>query len=515
MARIVSSFLQPVVQGAIQFVALVDARLIRSERLRYLLSLLPLWSVFGRVVVPATVWGGTPFLLLTPSVLLAGAMGGMGPGVCATAIGLVCGYVMLARADAAGWQALIFMAIGFGAAAFGEILRRSRLQAVAHMAAVVAREARLRSILDTVPDAMLVIDELGVIQAFSKTAERLFGYRADEVFGCNVSLLMPSPYRGQHDGYLDRYRQTGERRIIGIGRIVVAERKDGSTFPIELAVGEAPNGDGRRMYTGFIRDLSERQSTEARLQELQSELVHMSRLTALGEMSSALAHELNQPLSAIANYLKGIRRLLEPTAGDPSQAKVQDALNRATEQALRAGEVIRRLRDFVRRGETERRIESLAKIVEEASALAFVGAKEHGVRTVFRLDSDCDSVLADRVQVQQVLINLMRNAVEAMAGEPRRELTLTSGIYHEPKSGELMTLLTVQDTGPGLAEQIAAQLFQPFVTTKASGMGVGLSICRTIIEAHGGRIWAEPNPEGGTIFRFTLRLATDEEDDGN
>jgi len=267
------------------------------------------------------------------------------------------------------------------------------------------------------------------------------------------------------------------------------------------------------MYTGFIRDLSERQSTEARLQELQSELVHMSRLTALGEMSSALAHELNQPLSAIANYLKGVRRLLEPTANDPSQAKVQDALNRATEQALRAGEVIRRLRDFVRRGETERRLESLAKIVEEASALAFVGAKEHAVRTVFRLDPACDTVMADRVQVQQVLINLMRNAVEAMVGQPRRELTLTSTPYVDAQSGESMTLITVQDTGPGLAEQVAAQLFQPFITTKATGMGVGLSICRTIIDAHGGRIWAEANPQGGAIFRFTLRRATEEEDD--
>ena len=173
----------------------------------------------------------------------------------------------------------------------------------------LAREAHLQSILDTVPEAMIVIDERGFIQSFSSAAERLFGCQAAEVIGRNVSILMPTPYRENHDGYLLRYMTTGERRIIGIGRVVVGQRKDGSTFPMELAVGEMKSGD-QRYFTGFIRDLTERQQTEARLQELQSELVHISRLTAMGEMASTLAHELNQPLSAIANYLKGSRRLL-------------------------------------------------------------------------------------------------------------------------------------------------------------------------------------------------------------
>jgi two-component system sensor kinase FixL len=319
--------------------------------------------------------------------------------------------------------------------------------------------------------------------------------------GRNVSLLMPSPYRDQHDDYISRYEETGERKIIGVGRVVVGERKDGSTFPIELAVGEMKVGE-TRFYTGFLRDLSERQSTEARLQELQSELVHMSRLTALGELSSALAHEVNQPLSAIANYLMGVRRLLKPVENDPAQARVRDALDKATEQALRAGEIIRRLRDFVRRGETDQRPESLAKIVEEASALALVGAKEHAVRVLFRLDPAADQVLADRVQVQQVLLNLMRNALEAMAGSERRELVLSSrGL------ADGLVEVCVSDTGPGIEEKAQARLFQPFFTTKAAGMGVGLSICRTIIDAHGGTIRAEPNPQGGSLFIFTLRRA--------
>ena len=224
--------------------------------------------------------------------------------------------------------------------------------------------------------------------------------QAAEAIGQNVKILMPAPYRENHDGYLQRYMHTGERRIIGIGRVVVGQRKDGSTFPMELAVGEMKSGD-RRFFTGFIRDLTERQQTEARLQELQSELVHISRLTAMGEMASTLAHELNQPLSAIANYLRGSRRLLEG-ASDEKSAAMRDALDKAADQAMRAGQIIRRLRDFVSRGEGEQRVESITKLVEEASALALVGVKDRGIRVQFQFNPEVDQVLADRVQVQQV-----------------------------------------------------------------------------------------------------------------
>ena len=362
---------------------------------------------------------------------------------------------------------------------------------------LAAREAHLQSILDTVPDAMIVIDETGTMQWFSNAAERLFGHRAADAIGNNVKMLMPTPYRDAHDGYLLRYLTTGERRIIGVGRVVVGERKDGTTFPMELAVGEMRSAD-RRYFTGFVRDLSERQETEARLQELQSELVHISRLTAMGEMASTLAHELNQPLSAVANYIKGSRRLIE-NEPDERWNRLRDALDKAGDQAIRAGEIIRRLRDFVSRGESERRVESISRLVEEASALALVGAKEHGVRVRFRFDRNSDLVLADKVQIQQVLLNLMRNAIESMVGSERRDLTLsTEGIEDD------MVRVCVADTGTGLAEEVAAKLFQPFITTKRQGMGVGLSISRTIIAAHGGLIWADPNPGGGTAFRFTL-----------
>ena len=250
--------------------------------------------------------------------------------------------------------------------------------------ALEAAEARLRSILQTVPDAMIIIDERGRIESLSTTAERLFGYEADEACGCNVSLLMPSPYREQHDAYIGRYLETGERRIIGIGRIVVGRRKDGTTFPMHLTVGELRTGD-RHHFTGFIRDLTDQQLTEDRLKELQSEVTHMSRFTALGEMASTLAHEINQPLTAISNYLKGSRRLLERMEGEHVEM-LRDAVSKAADQALRAGQIIRRLREFVARGESERRIESLPKLIEDASTLALVGAREHGIAVTFRLD---------------------------------------------------------------------------------------------------------------------------------
>jgi PAS domain S-box-containing protein len=267
-----------------------------------------------------------------------------------------------------------------------------------------------------------VIDEDGRIQSFSAAAVRQFGYDRSEVIGEDVKILMPSPYRHHHDSYIKRYLATGERRIVGIGRVVVGQRKDGSTFPMELAVGEMHSG-GRRYFTGFIRDLTERQKTETRLQELQSELVHMSRFTALGEMASTLAHEINQPLTAIANYLKGCRRILQRMEGGTARL-LEDGVTKAADQALRAGQVIRHLREFVQRGESERRIEPLAKLIEEASALAMVGAREQGVHIAYLLDPRAAFTLADRIQIQQVLLNLIRNAIEAMDGEERRELVV-------------------------------------------------------------------------------------------
>ncbi|HEY0224222.1 MAG TPA: PAS domain S-box protein [Pseudolabrys sp.] len=467
-------------------------------------------TFLARMLIRPALGEEITYLLFVPAVLVASGVGGFGPGLLATALSdLAAIYFLrasLSLSAASLFGLAAFTVIGIGMAGLGARLLRARMSATATTQDLLAREAHLKSILDTIPDAMIVIDRAGIIQSFSVAAERLFKYSAAEVIGQNIKMLMPQPYRADHDNYLKRYDRTGERRIIGIGRVVVGERKGGSTFPMELSVGEMRSSN-KTFYTGFIRDLTERQSTEARLQELQSELVHISRLTAMGEMASTLAHELNQPLTAIANYLKGGMRLLQDRPDEESRL-THDALDKANEQAMRAGQIIRRLREFVSRGDSERRAENMTKLVEEAGALALVGVRDVHVR--FELDPAVDQVWADKVQIQQVLINLIRNAMEAMADSDRRELTVRS----RPLADDMVEV-RVTDTGPGIAPEIAGHLFQPFFTTKVHGMGVGLSICRTIVEAHDGRISVEQNPGGGTVFCFTLRAMTKQDADTN
>jgi two-component system, LuxR family, sensor kinase FixL len=384
---------------------------------------------------------------------------------------------MIATVIAAAMGVLAMLSAAMGAFLLKD--QRSARQLRVANEELALSHAHLRSILETVPDAMVVIDERGVIQSFSAAAERLFGFTVGEVQGCNVSMLMPAPYRHEHDGYLARYHTTGERRIIGVGRVVVGQRKDSSTFPMELSVGEVAH-EGKRKFIGFVRDLTQRQEGERLLHEVQSELLHISRLSTMGEMASALAHELNQPLSAIANYLQGSRRLLQ-NSPDGRAPAIMDAMDKAAEQAVRAGQVIHRLRDFVARGETEKRLESIKRLVEEASALALVAAKDLSVRVNLRLDPSIDLVLVDKVQIQQVLLNLLRNALEAMQTSERRELIVSTS-----PAVDNMVAVDVGDTGCGISPDLASRLFQPFVTTKRQGMGVGLSISRTIIESHGG-----------------------------
>lgn len=369
---------------------------------------------------------------------------------------------------------------------------------VHHQRSTIAdSDAMLSAILATVPDAMAVIDECGSIESFSAAAQTLFGYTEAEVLGRNISMLMPEPYRSAHDGYLQRYLQTGQKRIIGIGRVVEGQRRDGTVFPMELSVGEARTSE-HRAFTGFIRDLTRRYETEAKLQKVQAELIHASRLTAVGTLASALAHELNQPLTAIANYTATGRDMV----GDDSlqtQDMLREALDEAAKEAVRAGQIVRRLRDFVSKGELDAQILSLGKLINDATALGLVGAREQSVEWWIDIAPDVDNVLADRVQIQQVMVNLMRNAIEAMLISQTKHLVI-SARSHKQNQVEI----SVSDTGHGLSDEMTEQLFQPFISTKPDGMGLGLSICRTIVEAHGGKLSVAPNPVGGTIFTFTL-----------
>jgi two-component system, LuxR family, sensor kinase FixL len=365
----------------------------------------------------------------------------------------------------------------------------------------IGTEEHLRSILATVPDAMVIIDEEGIIFSFSAAAEKMFGYAESEVVGENVSMLMPSPDRERHDGYLRNYRDTGVRKIIGIGRVTTGRRRDGNTFPMELSVGETWV-EGKRIFTGFIHDITQRQDAEFRFHELQSELAHVGRVSEMGTLASSLAHELNQPLTAIASYSEGMADLLAGDLDADKAALARETMREVASEALRAGEIVRRMRNFMSHGETERLPESLSRLITEANALALVGSREHGIDVQVHLDPGADDVIVDRVQVQQVLLNLVRNAIEAMIDSPVRLLNVSSAAG---PTG--FVTVSVEDTGPGISETVAPQLFQAFVTSKQAGMGIGLSICRTIVEAHGGRIWCEAGRDRGTIFRFTLPSA--------
>lgn len=363
---------------------------------------------------------------------------------------------------------------------------------------------QFRSVLATVPDAMIVIDDRAYILSFSAAAERLFGFSEAEVVGTNINRLMPNPDRERHDDYIARYLKTGERRVIGRGRTVIGQRRDGSTFPMELSVGEAIT-DGDRVFTGFIRDLTEKQKAEERIEQLRGELVHAARVSAMGAMASTLAHELNQPITAVVNYVRGASNLMRGNE-TPDLPIIQRALDEATDEAMRAGGIVRRLREFVARGDNEKSVEDLDALVEEAAKLALIGARERGVDAFFEIDPTCSVVLVDRIQTQQVLINLMRNAVDAMSGSPIRRVTISS--RPEPDG---YVRVTVMDTGPGIAPDIAENLFRAFNSSKDGGMGLGLSICRTIVEANGGKIWMEACAGGGTAFHFTLiRMETEQ-----
>jgi two-component system sensor kinase FixL len=364
----------------------------------------------------------------------------------------------------------------------------------------------LHALIDTVPDAMIVIDESGRIMSFSKGAAAMFGYAEADVLGENVSLLMPSPDRERHDGYMAHYRETGERKIIGIGRVTTARHRDGTTFPVDLSVGEFHLGT-QRVFAGFIRDLTETRETERKLHSLQAELAHVSRITSMGTLATSIAHELNQPLTAVVNYAQSARDLLNHP-GTNDLATVREALDECSKEALRAGQIVQRLRAFISRGDAIKEVYSLQLLIKEATALALMNGDARGVDFATFIDFEHDLVLVDRVQIQQVLVNLIRNALEAMEDLDAKRLVIRSSAG---KAGTVR--VSVSDSGLGLDPGIAEKLFHPFMSTKPSGIGLGLSICHTIVNAHGGRIWVEPSEFGGTTFNFTLIEAKLEEKD--
>ena len=373
---------------------------------------------------------------------------------------------------------------------------------LASEAAQDAAAAQMRAILDTVPDAMITIDECGLIESFSATAERTFGYSAAEVIGRNVSMLMPETEAAMHDLHLARYRDTHKRWAIGNTRRVFGRRKDGSEFPHELSVGEA-SANGRRIFTGFVRDLTEREKGERHLRELQAELSQISRVSAVGTMATALAHELNQPLTAVANYVQSAIAML-PAPQSARDAEFQHALAEAGREAIRAGQIVQRLRQFISTGALDRRLATADELVAQACSLGFVGGKAADLVCRKAVRPGLPQLLVDPVQIQQVIVNLILNAVEA-AG-PGGWVLVEAGLKED------FVKIAVIDSGPGVAPEAVAGLFDPFVSSKSDGMGLGLAICRTIVELHGGDLWYESAPGGGAAFQFTIPAMAEIED---
>ena len=361
---------------------------------------------------------------------------------------------------------------------------------------------QLEPVFDAMLESMIVIDESGVIERVNKATQGMFGYEEKELVGRNIKMLMPGSEQVRHDNYLHRYQKTGKRRIIGIGREVQALRKDGSHFPANIAVGEISTS-GEIRYVGLVRDLTDQRESEEQALRRREEMVNVSRLSIMGEMAAAMAHELNQPLTAIANYAAASIRLLDkgPTHTDD----VKEALQEIYDQAHRAGEVIRRTRNFTKSAEVARGETTLSEVARPIRSLAELDTKANNIRLSWHIPVDLPGINVDSVQIQQVILNLIRNAVDAMREtDPEQRSISVSAKMTAPHQ----IRLEVCDHGHGVKDDRSGDIFNAFFTTKKTGMGMGLAICRTIVRSHGGELGFRKNDQRhggcGSTFFFTI-----------
>jgi two-component system sensor kinase FixL len=364
--------------------------------------------------------------------------------------------------------------------------------------------AEFQALLDAAVDAIVVIDERGKIITFNRAAERMFGYASADVLGRNVSILMDEPHRSQHDRYVNRYVETGDAHIIGKGREVEGRRANGEIFPVSLAVGEAVEG-GKRRFVGIVRDLSAERAMEQSARALELKLAHVGRFNLMGEMAAGIAHEINQPLSAIATYAQAGKRVLQ--RANPDVGMLTDICGKIDDQARRAGEVIANLRKFIRKQEIETQPLDVNRVLDGVANLIDVDAHSEGIPVRVEVGDDLPDVRADAVQLQQVLLNLTRNAVDAMRGGLRRE----RGIVIKTERGDGGGVrISVTDHGPGVSRELGDGIFHPFVTTKRDGLGVGLAISKTIVQSYGGTLSYAENPAGGAVFTVELPPAEEQ-----
>ncbi len=368
------------------------------------------------------------------------------------------------------------------------------------------RVTLLDALLDAAVEAIIVIDEQGAVTLFNRGAEKLLGHTEADVIGRNVNMLMPEPFQSAHDGYIHNYRQSNKAKIIGIGREVLALHANGTEIPVHLSVGEARLDSGR-FFVGILHDQSQRAQLETELSSqrkqvsgLERTLAHVHRTSMLGEMAAGIAHEINQPLAAISSYADGGRRLL--AASDSANADLIYALEKIGEQARRAGGVIQRMRGLARRQEPPKDYHDLNQVIADLIELAQLEAHESEAPIELQLAETLPQVKMDPIQIQQVVLNLVRNGLEAMVKRSQAALGL---IIVTEQSAEQVQVAVV-DHGVGVPKDKQQRVFEPFQTTKPTGMGIGLSICATIVRQHGGKIWCEDNPAGGSRFVFTLPI---------
>lgn len=359
----------------------------------------------------------------------------------------------------------------------------------------------LDAVMNTLVDAAIVINAFGAIQLINPAGERIFGWKASDLIGQNITALMPEPYRSEHDDYVGHYVETGEERIIGIGREVEGLRKSGEVFPMHLAVGEM-GSNGTTLFVGIIRDLTDERRRQSEFEDLQARHFHLSRVAAMNEMGTAIAHEINQPLAATANYIETARILA--ARDDTFGTVLSPVLERALEQNTRASDIITRMRRFIERGDVSMETIDMQDAVEAALMLGLSQHRNHGISVSLEIEDGARFAEGDPVQIQQVLVNLIRNGCEAMDDMSVKKLLIQ---VRPDAEHENVIRISVSDTGAGLDTDVEDELFTAFASTKESGLGVGLSISRSIVRAHGGRIWAENRDGGGATFSFTLPLS--------
>ena len=474
-----------------------EAAWVRRDGPAYLAALTALVACLAvRVALESYAADRSLFFVLVPAVLLGAALGGLRVAlftvfISVVSIELLTGSSVFATPiNIVALAAFALVGVGAGLASDGLRLgRRERREAV----------EGLRTLLDAVPDAMVQFDARGVIKSFSISAVRTFGWPAEEIVGRPVWELCPETSHAPIRDYLQTVEASTGEKIFGGTRLLQGRRRDGTGFQMEVSVcRNGPTAD--RLFTGFARDLTDRLVEQERIRGLEAELMHMARLTSMGQMTTTLAHELNQPLAAAANFMMAAERLLYRPS--PNIPMIAEALRSGVEQTMRAGDIIRRLRVFIAKREPHRSLADIAEVLREAAALAMAGS--YDIALHWEIEPRLDPVLIDRVQIQQVVVNLVRNAREAMAGVADRRLVIGAR-----REGDLM-VISVSDSGPGVAPEIASRLLDAFVTSKPGGLGVGLSISRNIVESHGGGLWLVPSEGPGATFRFTLAATAGE-----